>query len=175
MLFLITLKTKAKWSMHTPPKRLSIWKSSSIMNGSSEPLTWQTCFHRAKITVKERDQFSVFCERRRCDAAFLVQPLKGPGDTGGIEGRICGLARWSMVCTGTSERNTGTFSDARGIYRYIQMQMCNTICKCVESVVMQQKNRARYPCFPNPWSSSPGFSCWTYWPTFQWQSHIRPK
>lgn len=51
-----------------------------------------------------------------------------------------------IVSTRTGERTRGTFSNALDIYRCIQMQICNIICKCVESVVRQQKSIARYPC-----------------------------
>ncbi len=105
----------------------------------------------AEITVKERNQFSVFCERGWCDAGLLVQPLKGLGDTGSVAGRTCSLACQSMVCTRTSKRITGTFSDAQGIYRCTQTQICNIICECVESVVRQQKSIERYPCVNLSW------------------------
>lgn len=50
------------------------------------------------------------------------------------------------VFTRTSERTTGTFSDAQGIHRCIRIQICNILYKCVESVVRQQKRIAHYPC-----------------------------
>lgn len=133
------------------------------MNGCSEPLARQACFLSTKscaeITVKERNQFSVFCEKGRCDAGFLVWPLKQPGDTGGIEGRMCFSACQSTV-------TAGTFSDGWDIYRCVQMKICNIICICVESVVRQQKSKISL-CFPSSWSSTSDLSCETYWPTFQ--------
>lgn len=78
------------------------------------------------------------------------------------------MACQSVVCTRTSERTKGTFSDAWGIYRIIQNANFNIICKCVESVVRQPKEHSKISlCSHNPWPSSPGLRCWTYWPTFQ--------
>lgn len=93
-----------------------------------------------------------------------MQLLKGPGRTGGIEGRICNSACQSMVFIRTSEGTTGTFWDAQDIFRYIRMQICNIICECVESVARQQKSKARCPCaFPSQGHPLLALAAGLYW------------
>ena len=90
---------------------------------------------------------------------------RSPGAGGHGRCSVCGLHE-----DNTKDRTTFLF-----IYRYIQIKMCNITHECVESVEKQQQQKKhgnKSYCFPSPWSSSLGLSCWTYWPRFQWHDSL---